>query len=114
LMPKLPQPGEFVRWRNPRHAKSQWWDETYGPGPFEVVRVVDHSDEDLRHGIIVKTKLGERNVNEVWLALVGTGLSAPSPQSSSIVLTLSTTDAQLRDTVLLLPDEPAGEAAPGA
>jgi hypothetical protein len=72
-MPRLPQPGEWVRWRDPEPARSQWWDESYGPGPFEVVGVVDHTADDLPHGIVLKTRLGEREVNEVWLALVSTG-----------------------------------------
>ena len=71
-MPRLPRPGEWVQWRDPRHASTHWWDETFGPGPFEVVCVVDHTLDDAPHGIILKTNLGEREVNEVWLAFAKT------------------------------------------
>jgi hypothetical protein len=46
-MPRLPRPGEWVRWRSLEHARTQWWDESHGPGPFEVVRVVDHTADDV-------------------------------------------------------------------
>jgi hypothetical protein len=48
-----------------------WWDETYGPGPFEVVGVVDHTPDDIPQGLLLKTRLGEREVNSVWLAPEG-------------------------------------------
>lgn len=81
-MPRLPEPGEWVRWRNPRHAHSQWWDESYGPGPFKVVRVVDHSAEDLPAGVLMETRLGVREVNEVWLALVSPANAGAQPEPS--------------------------------
>jgi AmiR/NasT family two-component response regulator len=28
--PRLPRSAEWVCWRNPRHAKSQWWAELQG------------------------------------------------------------------------------------
>jgi hypothetical protein len=68
-LPRLPQQGEWVRWRNPLHAKALWLDETFGPGPFQVVGVVDHTQEDIPWGIIIQTEQGELEVNEVWLEL---------------------------------------------
>jgi hypothetical protein len=67
-MPTPPAAGEWVRWRDPRHAETQWWDTTCGPGPFEVVRVLDHLPEGLPVGVVLKTRRGEREVSEVWLA----------------------------------------------
>ena len=69
-MPELPRPGQQVRWRQPRHANAIGWLDAYGPGPFEVVGVVDKSEQALPAGVIVKTDLGEREINTVWLAAV--------------------------------------------
>ena len=67
--PPLPTPAHKVRWRDPRHARALGWEDAYGPGPFEVVRVVDKGRYGLPAGVILKTQLGEREINEVWLAL---------------------------------------------
>jgi hypothetical protein len=64
----LPRPGQQVRWRQPEHAHALGWQDAYGPGPFEVVRVVDKADLGIPAGVVVKTDLGEREINEVWLA----------------------------------------------
>ena len=66
--PPLPPLGPKVRWRDPRHARALCWEEAYGPGPFEVVRVVDKSRQGIPPAVVVKTRLGEREINEVWLA----------------------------------------------
>lgn len=70
-MRELAWRGCLVRWRDPRHAQCLGWDEWYGPGPFEVVRVVDHTAEDLPPGLVLKTRLGEREVNSVWFVPAG-------------------------------------------
>jgi hypothetical protein len=67
-MPRLPGPGEKVRWRNPRHAWFLGWEDAYGPGPFEVIGLVNERRPGPLRGILLKTKLGEREINEVWLA----------------------------------------------
>jgi len=67
-MPRLPQPGELVRWRCRRHALERGWVCSYGPGPFVVARVVGTSRPDGPAGVIVRTLLGERKIEEVWLA----------------------------------------------
>jgi hypothetical protein len=38
----------------------------YGPGPFEIVRIVDKAELGISLGV-VRTKLGDRDINEVWL-----------------------------------------------
>jgi len=40
-----------------------------GPGPFEAVQVVDESEQGLAAGLILRTQIGEREINEVWLTL---------------------------------------------
>jgi hypothetical protein len=35
-----------------------------------VIRVVDHAAEGLPPGIVLKTRLGEREINSVWLVSV--------------------------------------------
>jgi hypothetical protein len=64
----LPRPGQRVRWRDVRHARALGWLDALGPGPFEVVRVVDHADVGLPPGVVLKTQFGEREINTVWLA----------------------------------------------
>ena len=66
--PPLPPPGHKVRWRDPRHARALYWEEAYGPGPFEVIGLVNERRPGPLRGILLKTKLGEREINEVWLA----------------------------------------------
>jgi hypothetical protein len=68
-MPALPRPGQKVRWRDPQHARACGWEDVFGPGPFAVVRLVDHSDHGLATGLILHTRLGEQEISEVWLAL---------------------------------------------
>jgi hypothetical protein len=57
----------LVSWRHPAQARAWGWAEAFGPGPFEVVRAVDHSAQGLRPGLVLKTLLGEFEVSEVWL-----------------------------------------------
>jgi hypothetical protein len=68
-MPALPRPGQKVRWRNRPHARACGWEDFFGPGPYEVVGVVDRSDLGLAANVVVRTNIGEREVPEVWLAL---------------------------------------------
>jgi hypothetical protein len=64
----IPRPGMRVGWRDPRHAHALGWLEAYGPGPFEVVRVVDKADQGIPAAVLLRTHLGEREINAVWLA----------------------------------------------
>jgi hypothetical protein len=68
-MPELPQPGQQVRWRDPTLARASGWDDVFGPGPFAVVGVANHSDHGLATSLILSTELGDREISEVWLAL---------------------------------------------
>jgi len=63
----LPRPGQQVRWRQPEHAHALGWAATLGTGPFEVVGVVDKSEQGIPPAVIIKTQLGEREINSVWL-----------------------------------------------
>jgi hypothetical protein len=44
------------------------WVDAYGPGPFEVIRVVEKVSQGILPGVIVKTRLGLREINQLWLA----------------------------------------------
>jgi hypothetical protein len=66
-IPEFLTPGRKVRWREPRHACALGWEDAYGPGPFEVVRWVDKSHQDIPPAALVKTLLGYREINQVWL-----------------------------------------------
>jgi len=68
-MPRLPHPGQRVRWRHPEQLRWLGWEEAYGHGPFEVVGLVDHAALDIPSGVVLKTRRGEREINEVWLEL---------------------------------------------
>jgi hypothetical protein len=65
-MNELSRWDRWVRWRDPHHVHCLDWDEWYGSGPFEV----DHAAEGLPPGLVLKTRLGEREVNSVWLVAV--------------------------------------------
>lgn len=68
-MPKLPWPGQKVCWRNPQQARGYGWEDVFGTGPFDVVRLVDHCKDGLTTGLVLRTKLGEWEVDEIWLAM---------------------------------------------
>jgi hypothetical protein len=70
-MPELPRPGQKVRWRDPAQARACGWVAVFGPGPFAVVRAVDHSGHGLATGLVLSTRAGEHEIPEVWLALAG-------------------------------------------
>jgi hypothetical protein len=57
--------------------------DVFGPGPFEVVHLVDRGDRAATTGLLLQTELGEREIDEVWLALAqesGTGVPrCPQP-----------------------------------
>jgi hypothetical protein len=88
----LPPPAHKVRWRDPRHARALGWEDAYGPGPFEVVRVVDQSPQGIPPAVVVKTRLGEKEINQVWL----TAVDEPGPSegySPDVLLALYDDDA---------------------
>jgi hypothetical protein len=64
----LPRPSHQVRWRNPQHARDWGWEELFGPGPFEVVRTVEQKYRGLAAGLVLRTKIGEWEISNVWLA----------------------------------------------
>jgi hypothetical protein len=68
-MPELPHPGQKVSWRDPRHAHNWGWDDIFGPGPFEVIRPVNRSNDALAWGLVLRTNVGEWEISEVWLSL---------------------------------------------
>ena len=89
LMPELPRPGQKVRWRNPGEARACGWEALFGPGPFVVVRTVDHSAHGLATGLVLRTAIGEREIHEVWMALAdeagcGAGSARAVPMPSAI------------------------------
>lgn len=65
----LAQPGDRVRWRDFQHTRCLGWDESYGLGPFEVLRVVDRSSDKIPPGLVLNTKHGEREISSVWFTL---------------------------------------------
>ena len=68
-MPVLPRNGQRVRWRDLAHARSAGWLDLFGAGPFEVVHIVHKHDQGLASGLVLRTKVGEWEISEVWLAL---------------------------------------------
>ncbi len=68
-LPQLPRPGQLVCWRNYRHAQALGWVDAYGPGPFAVVDTVDKSHQDIPAAVVLQTRLGEKEINQVWLTL---------------------------------------------
>jgi hypothetical protein len=68
-MPELPRAGQQVRWRDPTQARDWGWEAVFGPGPFTVVGLVNHSGHGLATGLILRTAVGDREISEVWLAL---------------------------------------------
>ncbi|HEY7426078.1 MAG TPA: hypothetical protein VH682_17740 [Gemmataceae bacterium] len=68
-MPQLPQPGQLVHWRNVRHAHALGWVDAYGSGPFIAIGTVDKSHQGISDAVLLQTSLGEKEVNQVWLAL---------------------------------------------
>lgn len=56
-----------VCWKDLEKAYACGWVDALGAGPFEVVGVVDHSASGLRAGLVLKTRLGDYEVSEVWL-----------------------------------------------
>jgi len=69
LLPVLPSPGQSVRWRHPQQARVWGWQDIFGPGPFRVVGIVDHSNQAMPTGLLLNTELGEREISELWLEL---------------------------------------------
>jgi hypothetical protein len=70
-MPELPRPGQRVRWRSPQEARAWGWEDLFGAGPFEVVGIVGGSAPGLSRSLLLHTRIGERAIPEVWLALAG-------------------------------------------
>ena len=67
-LPQWLQPGQYVRWRDPCQAHAIGWDDLFGPGPFEVVRLLDKRPLDIPAAVILMTRRGEWEINAVWLA----------------------------------------------
>lgn len=63
-----PRPGQRVRWRKPVEAAGLGWLDEDGPGPFQVMYVIDRRWQGMPNGCIVKTKKCEREVNALYLA----------------------------------------------
>ncbi len=84
---ELPRPGQQVCWRNPEDARAWGWEAAFGPGPFDVIRTVDHTRHRLATGLILRTALGEQEISEVWLALV------KEPQADCGAVAMTTADS---------------------
>jgi hypothetical protein len=41
----------------------------YGPGPFEVLAVLDRRALDLPLALLIKTEFGPREIDAVWVGL---------------------------------------------
>jgi hypothetical protein len=67
VMPELLRPCPKVRWRNPEKARACGWEAVFGPGPYAVLRAVDHSAHGLARGLVLCTAVGEHEIPEVWL-----------------------------------------------
>ena len=86
-LPGLAWPGQQVCWRNPEQARAWGWEGAFGPGPFVVARIVDHSRHRLATGLVLRTALGEQEISEVWLALAGEpegGAEQPGPGAKEV------------------------------
>ncbi len=83
LMPELPRPGQKVCWRDSRNARASGWVDLFGPGPFQVIRSVDKSNQGLASSLILRTKVGEWEISEVWLALAD-GVSTAQAQTPKV------------------------------
>ena len=60
----------------------------FGPGPFVVARLVDHSRHRLATGLVLRTALGEQEISEVWPALADEaegGVRRPGPAAREVV-----------------------------
>jgi hypothetical protein len=68
-MRELPLPGQKVRWRNSDQARAWGWQDVFGSGPFQVIGILDHSNQDYPTGLLLHTDLGEREISELWLTL---------------------------------------------
>ena len=69
--PRPPRAGDLVRWKDGRHARALGWADSYGPGPFVVLRVVDKTHLGIPACVVLRTRLGEREINQVWLTPFG-------------------------------------------
>jgi hypothetical protein len=90
LMRQLPRPGQKVRWRHPEYARAWGWEDLFGPGPYEVVGLVDQSDRGLAANIVLRTRIGERAIPEVWLALADEPANAASDRRAEAVARCAT------------------------
>jgi hypothetical protein len=68
----LPQPGEVVRWRHPRLAFALGWFNAFGPGPFEVVGILDSDDLGPPLSVLVKTPFGDEPIDARWVGVART------------------------------------------
>jgi hypothetical protein len=71
----------MVRWTDPEHARAWGWEDLFGPGPYEVVGLVGRNDRGLAANLVLRTRIGEREIPEVWLALAEESVgAAPGPR----------------------------------
>jgi hypothetical protein len=69
-----------VWWRHPAHANAIGWLDVFGEGPFEVVRFHGHRAEDLPPTVILRTRIGEAEINALWLAPSDPAVTAAGEQ----------------------------------
>jgi hypothetical protein len=62
--------GQEVRWRHPRRALALGWFHVIGPGPFEVIAVLDRRERGLPLSLLIRTPSGNQEVEAVLLAPV--------------------------------------------
>jgi hypothetical protein len=60
-------PGQWVRWRHPRLAIARGWFHVFGPGPFEVLRVLGGTNGAPAMSYVIRTPLGERTISALWV-----------------------------------------------
>jgi hypothetical protein len=75
----LPLPGQQVRWRHPRLALALGRFNAFGPGPFEVLEVIDRRDQGGALLLLVRSSAGVREIPAVWLGPVVTQDRSSSP-----------------------------------
>jgi hypothetical protein len=62
-----PLPGQQVRWRHPWRAFALGRFHVYGPGPFEVLAVIDQGGLGPPLALVVQTEFGPREIDAAWL-----------------------------------------------
>jgi CheY-like chemotaxis protein len=102
-MPRQPQPGQYVRWRDAWHAHAIGWLYLYGPGPFRVLGVVGDTPQELPAVLLLQTDLGPQQVCEVWLELDPEGdRCGICPGASGLTVLVVDDDPDATDSLALL------------